>query len=105
MLISDSTQGYFALVLLFIVLAKKEIVSFFDLTAPFQKVLKLPVNGLQICFQLCLLIAIVAGIRSAGVVLVSSLLIAPPCSSPLFLPHAFFLFVLLQLLQEEFLPF
>jgi len=80
--------GLFAIVLLFIVLAKKEIVSFlFD--RPFSKVLKLPVNGLQICFQLLFLIAIVAGIRSAGVVLVSSLLIAPPLVASLFASRFF----------------
>jgi len=72
----------FLAVLFFIILLKKEIVSFlFD--RPFSKVLGLPTHWLQRGFQLFFLIAIVAGIRSAGVVLVSSLLIAPPLTASL----------------------
>ncbi len=83
----DAHIGFYALlfilICLFVILLKKEIISFlFDRS--FSQVLGLPIKGLEICFQLFFLVAIVAGIRSAGVVLVSSLLIAPPLIASLF---------------------
>jgi manganese/zinc/iron transport system permease protein len=87
---------YFALLLvtlLFLILLNKEIKALlFDRS--YVEVMGLPVKGITLAFDLFFLIAIVVGIRSTGVVLVASLLVAPPLVAWL-LTESFFYFCLL----------
>lgn len=82
--------------LLFLILLHKEIKALlFD--QHYVQVIGLPVKGLNLVFQAFFLVAIVVGIRSTGVVLVASLLVAPPLVAWL-LTESFFSFCLLAAL-------